>query len=154
MGYLLFIPAIFLFAVWLPQANFWLLKRGKPHSIDVNHCIWAIYFWPKGDQKELDLTPNWVPNGLWSQCHNALNHSLQIAENILPRLAHSFSKMWNAPNIQNSYSLWCPLGLYNTSLDAKFSVMKTLAFADKSNHWVKVLSSVVSLSWDKGPKHT
>ena len=39
-------------------------------------------------------TTNWVPSGLWSQWHNPLSHSHQIAENTLPRLVHSFSEMW------------------------------------------------------------
>ena len=31
-------------------------------------------------------------------------------------------------------------------------VFKTLAFADQSNQWVKVLSSTISLNWGKCPK--
>ena len=33
-------------------------------------------------------------------------------------------------------------------------VFKTLAFADQSNKWVKVISSTVSLNWGKCPKYT
>ena len=42
-------------------------------------------------------TPNWVPSGLWLQWHNPLTYSPQIAENTLPRLAPTFSKMWKCP---------------------------------------------------------
>ena len=30
-----------------PMANFWLLSSKQSHSPNVNHCIWAISFWPK-----------------------------------------------------------------------------------------------------------
>ena len=58
--------------------------------------------------------------------------SLYLVE--CPDLHPVFLKCGNARNTQNSYSLtlWWPLELNNTSLDAKFSV-KNFSFADKSN---------------------
>ena len=49
LGYLLFIPAIYFFypLFGCPMANFWLLSSKQSHSPNVNHCIWAISFWPK-----------------------------------------------------------------------------------------------------------
>ena len=100
-------------------------------------------------------TPNWVPNELWSQYHNPLSHSPQIAENALPRVAPSFCKIRKCPQHPNSYSLtlrW-PLGLNNTSLRTN-SVFKTSAFDGKLHQWVKVLGSTVSINWSKCPKYT
>ena len=82
-------------------------------------------FGPKVAQRGWISTCNLVPSGLWSQWHNPLNHSPQIAENTLPTLAPSFSEMWKCPQYSqnsNSLNLWWSLGLHNTSLDAKFSV--------------------------------
>ena len=45
-------------------------------------------------------TPNWVPSGLWSQWHNPLSHSPQIAENTLPGLVPSYFKMLNCLQYQ------------------------------------------------------
>ena len=85
-------------------------------------------FGPKLARRGWVSTSNWVPSGLWSQWHNPLTHSPQIAKNTLPKLAPSFSKMWKfhqcSQCLQNSFILrleW-PLGLQNTSQDAKFSV--------------------------------
>ena len=93
--YLLFIPAIYFFYLLFgcPMANLWLLWSKQSHSTDVNHCIWAINFWLKagvlGDGS-LHLTEFPV-----SFDHNAITP--QIAENTLPRLKSSFSKMWKCP---------------------------------------------------------
>ena len=43
--------------------------------------------------------------------------------------------------------------LHNTSVGASL-VFKTLALADKSSQWVKVLSSTIFLNWGKRPKYT
>ena len=48
-------------------------------------------------------TSNWVPSGLWSQWHNPLTHSPQIAKNTLPKLAPSFSKMWKFHHALNAF---------------------------------------------------
>ena len=42
-------PYIFYLLFPFSMANFWLLLRKQSHSHDVNHCIWAINFWSKGD---------------------------------------------------------------------------------------------------------
>ena len=65
-----------------------------------------------------------MSSGLWSQWHNPLNHSPEIAEITLPTLAPSFSGMWKCAQYSqnsNSLKLWWSLDLHNTSLDAKFS---------------------------------
>ena len=97
LGYLLFIPAIFYLLFGCPMANFSLLLRKQYHSPDVNHCICVSIFGPKVTRRVWVSTPKWVPSGLWSQSHNPLSHSLQIAENTLPRLVPRFSKMWGFP---------------------------------------------------------
>ena len=38
-----------------PMTNFWLLLRKQSHSPDVNHCIWAINFWSKGNSEGLGV---------------------------------------------------------------------------------------------------
>ena len=108
-------------APWLTFGYYW---ESSPCP-DVNYCIWAINFCPKVARRGWVSTCNWVPSGLWSQWHNPLNHSPQIAENTLPTLEPSFSEMWKCPQYSqnsNSLKLWWSLGLHNTSLDAKFSV--------------------------------
>ena len=58
------------------MANFWLLSSKQSHSPNVNHCIWAISFWPKaglGGVGSLHLT-EWPV----SFDHNAI--TLQITE--------------------------------------------------------------------------
>ena len=73
------------------MANFWLLLRKQCYSPNVNHCTWAIGSWPSavlGGVGSLHLT----------ECPVSFNHNAitaQIAENTLPRLKPSFSKMWN-----------------------------------------------------------
>ena len=76
-----------------PMTNFWLLSSKQSHSPNVNHCIWAISFWPKAGLRgvgSLHLTECPV-----SFDHNAITP--EIAENSLPRLKPSFSKMWKCP---------------------------------------------------------
>ena len=76
-----------------PMTNFWLLSSKQSHSPNVNHCIWAISFWPKaglGEVGSVRLTECPV-----SFDHNAITY--HIAENALPRLKPSFSKMWKCP---------------------------------------------------------
>ena len=95
LGYLLFIPAIYFFYLLFgcPMTNFWLLLSKHSHSPNVNHCIWAISFWPKaglGEVGSVRLTECPV-----SFDHNAITY--HIAENALPRLKPSFSKMWKCP---------------------------------------------------------
>ena len=95
LGYLLFIPAIYFFYLLFgcPMTNFWLLLSKHSHSPNVNHCIWAISFWPKAGLEE-------VGSVRLTECpvsfdHNAITY--HIAENALPRLKPSFSKMWKCP---------------------------------------------------------
>ena len=109
-----------------PMANFWLLLRKQ--SLMLITAFGLSTFSPKVARRGWVSTSNWVPSGLWSQWHNPLNHSPQIAENTLPTLAPSFSEMWKCPQYSqnsNSLKLWWSLGLYNTSLDAKFSVQNS-----------------------------
>ena len=120
---LLVIPAIFLSVVslptWLTLGYYW--RKSLTHLMLIS-AFELTTFGPKVIRRCWGSTPNWVSSGLWSQWHNPLSHSPQIVKNILPRLASRFSKMWKCPNTQNSYSLtlWWPLSLHNTSLDAKF----------------------------------
>ena len=51
-------------------------------------------FCPKVTGRNGVSTPNQVPSGLWSQCHNPLIHSPQIAKNVFPSLVHSIFKIW------------------------------------------------------------
>ena len=100
LGYLLFIPAIFFsffFCFYLlfgcPMANFWLLSSKKYHSPSVDHCIWASSFWARagmGGAGSLHLT----------ECPLSFDYNAitpQIAENTLPRLKPSSSKVWKCP---------------------------------------------------------
>ena len=50
-------PCYFYLLFGCSMANFWLLLRKQSHSPDVNHCIWAIDFWSKGDSEGLALYP-------------------------------------------------------------------------------------------------
>ena len=100
-----------------PMANVWLLSSKQSQSRNVNHCIWDISFWPKaglGGVGSLHLIECPV-----SFDHNAITP--QIAENTLPKLEPSFSKMWKCPQYprQVQLDIWWPLGLQNTSLYAK-----------------------------------
>ena len=59
--------------------------------------------------------------------NNAITHLAthsKLQKILLPDLQPVFRKCGNASNTQNSYSwtLWWPLDLHNTSLDARFSV--------------------------------
>ena len=79
----------------------------------------------------------------------------QIAQNTLPRLKPSFSKMWKClPNTKNSYSLifWRPLSLQNTSLDAKFRVHNFGFWL--INQRLNLPGSTISLNWGKCPRYT
>ena len=72
------------------MANFWLLSSKQSHSPNVNHYIWAISFWPKAGLRgvgSLHLTECLV-----SFDHNPITP--ETAENTLPGLKPSFSKMW------------------------------------------------------------
>ena len=108
-------------APWLTFGYYW--GNSLTHLMLITAFGLPI-FGPRVTWRDWVSTPNLVPSGLWSQWHKPLAHSAQIAENTLPRLAPRFSKMRKCPNTQKSYSLtlWWPLGLHNTSLDAKFSV--------------------------------
>ena len=55
---------------------------------------------------------------------NPLRFSPKITENTVPRLAPSFYKMCKCPQHRKELrlTLWWPLGLHNTSLDAKCGV--------------------------------
>ena len=112
-------------APWLIFGYCW--RNSLTHLMLIIAFRWSI-FGRKVTRRGSVSTSNWVPSGLWSQWHNPLTHSPQIAKNTLPKLAPSFSKIWKyhqcSQCLQNSFSLrleW-PLGLQNTSLDAKFSV--------------------------------
>ena len=95
LDYLLFIPAIFFICYLAAQ---WL-TFGYSLGNSLTHLMLIIasglsIFGPKVIPRGWVNTPDWVPSGLWSQWHNLLAHSPQIAENALPRLGPSFSKMW------------------------------------------------------------
>ena len=78
-----------------PMANFWLLSSKQYHSPSVNHCIWAISFWPRAEMGgvwSLHLTE-------WPVSFDYKATTPQITENTLLRLKPSFSKMWKCPPI-------------------------------------------------------
>ena len=106
MGSFLFIPAIFCICCLAAQ---WATFDCYPENSLTHPILITVFglsiFGPKVTKSGWVSTPNWNPNGLWSQCHNPLSYSRQIAENTFPRIAPNFYKMWNAPNTQNSYSL-------------------------------------------------
>ena len=84
-----------------PIANVWLLSSKQSQSRNVNHCIWAISFWPKaelGGVGSLHLIECPV-----SFDHNAITP--QIAENTLPILKPNFSKMWKCPKYPKQVQL-------------------------------------------------
>ena len=107
LGYLLYIPVIFFICCLTAPWPTFSCYRGNclTHPMLITSFGLSI-FGPNVTRRDWISTRNWVPSGLWSQCHNPLSHSLEIAK-----------------NTQNSYSLtlWLPLGLNNTSLDARFS---------------------------------
>ena len=94
-GLFTLIPAIYFFYLLFGcfMANIWLLSSKHSHSPNVNHCIWAISFLPKaelGGAVSLHLT----------QCPVSFDHNAvtpQIAQDTLPRLKPSFSKIWKCP---------------------------------------------------------
>ena len=95
-GLLALYPCYFFYLLFgCSMVNFWLFLRKQSHSLDVNHRIWAINFWSKGDSEGLGLY-SWVSSELWSQWNDPLTHSPQIAKTTLPRLAPTFSKMWKS----------------------------------------------------------
>ena len=51
----LFTPPIFYLMFCCVMAKLRLLLRKHSHSPNVNHCIWAINLWSKGDRDELDV---------------------------------------------------------------------------------------------------
>ena len=108
-------------AQWLTFGCYWR----NCHSPDANHFASRLsIFDSKVTQRGWVSTLNWVRVGV---DHNGITHlaTHPKSQKILSSDLHSdFLKCGNAPNTQNSYSLplWWPLGLYNTSLDARFSV--------------------------------
>ena len=80
-----------------PMTNFWLLLGKQSHYPMLITAFGLPIFDPKVARRDWVSTPNWVPSGLWSQCHNPLSHSPQIAENTLPRRALNFYKIWKCP---------------------------------------------------------
>ena len=107
----------------LQSCDSWIFMNENPdRNTKMLIIVFRLFiFGQKMTGKSWASTHNWVPTGIWLQCHN---HSPQIVENTLPRPASSFSKMWKCPQFPNSYrlTLWWPLGLHNTSLDPKFRV--------------------------------
>ena len=81
-----------------PMTNFWLLSSKQSHSPNVNHCIWAISFWPKAGL-------GGVGSQHLTECpdHNAITP--QIVENTLPILKPSFSKMCKCPQYPKQVQL-------------------------------------------------
>ena len=76
-----------------PMANFWLLSSKQSHSLNVNHCIWAISFRPgaeMGGVRSLHLTE-------WPVSFDCKAITPQIAEDTLPDLNQVFPKCGNAP---------------------------------------------------------
>ena len=122
LDYLLFITAIFYLLFDCSMGNFWLLLRKQSHSPDVTHLAFGLsIFGPKVTRRDCVSTPNLLSSGLWSQWHNPLTRSPQIAEILSQDLHPVFTKYRNAPITHNSLTLQWPLGLHNTSLDAKFN---------------------------------
>ena len=95
LGYLLFIPAIFLSvfltAPWLTFGYYW--GNSLTHLMLIIASGLSI-FGLKVTRRGWLSTPNWVSGGLWSKSHIPVTHSPQIAENTLHRLPLSFFKMW------------------------------------------------------------
>ena len=88
LGYLLFVLAIFLYLLFgCPMANFWLLSSKQYHFPNVNHCIWAISFWPRAGMRG-------VGSLYLTECPVSFDHNV-----ITPQIA------------ENSLTLWWPLGL-------------------------------------------
>ena len=81
-------------APWLTFGYYW--GNSLTHLMLIIASGLSI-FGPKVTRRGWVSTPSWVPSGIWSQWHNPLTHSPQIAENTLPRLASNFSKMWKCP---------------------------------------------------------
>ena len=131
MGYLLFIPIFFIFCFaspWLIFDFYW----GNSLTHMLVTAFGLSIFGPKVTQGlGLYSISHWVPTGLSSQWHNQLGNSPKIATNTLPRLVPKFSKMWKYPQ-------YCIIPHWMHNL-----VFRTLAFAEKSNQWVKVLSSTL-----------
>ena len=117
---MLFIPTFFYLLFGWPMENFWLLSSKQSHSPNVNHCIWAISFWPRaglGRVKPLSLTECLVS---FDQCHNTPSCRKYSSKT----LNSIFSKCGNVPNTKSRYclTLWWLLALQNTSMDGKFRV--------------------------------
>ena len=124
----------FISTIWLPHGQLLtIIKERVSHSPDVNHCIYAINFWPKVDWKLLVLYTRLKTQWVWSQCLSLLSSPPQIAEDTLPRLVPSLPKIWKCPQYPKRVQ---SLGLCNTLLDAKLGL--------KSNHAVNVLGSTNS----------
>ena len=77
-------------APWLTFGHYW--GNSLTHLMII--AFGLLIFSPKVTRRGWVSTPNLVPSGLWLQWHNPLTHSPQIAQNTLPRLELSFSKMW------------------------------------------------------------
>ena len=115
--------SFFLFFICLfgcPMTKFWLLSSKQSLSPNVNHCNWAIRFWPRaglGRAGSLHLTECPV-----SFDRNAITP--HIVENTLPRLKPSFSEIWKCSQYSKLVLLdiLVTFRLENTSLDAKFRV--------------------------------
>ena len=124
MGYLLFIPIFFIFCFtspWLIFGFYW--ANSLPHMLIT--AFGQSIFGPKVTQG-LGLYSNLIECPL-SFHHNGITNLAthpKLQQILSWDLYPDFPKCGNTPNTQNNYSLtlqW-PLGLHNTSLDAKFSV--------------------------------
>ena len=125
LGYLIFITAIFLSPVWPSHGQSLAIIEETVPLLMLVTAFGLSIFGPKVARRGWVSTCNWVPSGLWSQCHNPFNQSSQIIENTLLTLAPSFSEMWKCPQYSqdsNGLKLLWSLGLHNTSLVAKFKV--------------------------------
>ena len=113
-----------------PMANFWLLSSKKSHSSNVNHCIWALSFQPRAGMEG-------VGSLHLAECPVTFDRMAitpQIAENTLPRLKPSFSKIWKcsqyAKQVQLDFVVVFRLAKYLIECKAQGSELQL--FADKS----------------------
>ena len=127
LGLFGFYPCYFficcLAALWLIFGYYW--RNSLTHLMLITTFGLSI-FGPKVTWKGWVSITNWLPSGFDGNGINHLATHPKLQKILSPHLHPDFPKCGNAPNTQNRYSLtlWWPLSLHNTSLDAKFSVQK------------------------------
>ena len=132
------------------MGNLWLLLSKQSHSINVNHCMWAISFWPGaglGGVRSLHLT----------ECLVSFDHNVitpQMAKNALSRLKPCFSKMQKCPQYpkQVHIDIAVALRLAKYLIGCKIQGSKLQLFADKSMTYNAWFNSYFKLG--QCPKYT